>query len=144
MTLWTDNPKENEMKTMRSSIGPIGPLASMLIRQPGMDKPLQLCGLIDTGAAQTFTHHGTLANKGFASSGGCEIQTSEGLGHGTRFEVQAAFLSSNPREEPDWFDLSICENGVARLGTNLAIGRSALEHVKLIYDGKNGTFILEW
>jgi hypothetical protein len=145
------------MPTLTGSIGPWGPTINVKVmqsnqrvralKQAGLpfSSPCVVVGLIDTGASLSALDASIIASLGLAPRNVVSIHTpSTGAAYEKRLTFDALVVLGETPGKPLSKTLNVISCELASQGFMALIGRDLLRYCRLVYDGPNNSFTLEY
>jgi hypothetical protein len=112
--------------------------------------PQLLAALIDPGASRTCIDHGVRRALNLRAFAAAAISTpsSSPAGTGSFHLYKVNLVVLHPSGNPQWYlaknAFTVAAIHVAHMGTDVVLGRDLLALCRFVYDGRAGTFSLEY
>jgi len=145
------------MPTLRGAVGHQGMMIDVKVMQPTarvealkragqpFSQPVVINCLIDTGASISAVDRGVLATLGLIPRGTIPVHTpstGDDLEIMDTFDV--CFILGESESHPLVTTVSVISCGFARQGFLALLGRDVLQHCRLIWDGPNRIYQIEY
>jgi hypothetical protein len=128
---------------MEVLVGP-GLARQSLYREMGLEIPgsIRARALIDTGSQRTFIDSSLIQGLQLESKGPCMVSSSTSVGRCDFYDARIGLYDR--AGEVVWKDLLVGEVDSVSKGFSVLIGLDILSECEFHYDGRNGTFSLDF